>query len=185
MKRLKHTYRLLLFTILAISSTFAKAQQYSEIELKAAYLYNFTFFVEWPHKALDKDYFTIGVYKDEDMYIVLSEMLRGRKAWNLPIRIIEIKQLEDAAKTDLLYFGKNVTDNEIRDIMNIISHKPILTVGNEIEDFCQKGGIINFRPEYFKKRFEINNEKALSLGLKISSKLLVLSKIIRSNENRF
>ena len=185
MKRILQTYHFFLLLVFASLPHSLKAQQYSEIELKAAYLYNFTFFVEWPPQTTHKNYFTIGVYKDEDMYIILSEMLRGRKAQNVPIKIIEIKQLEDAAKTDLLYFGKKVTDNELKDMMNVISHKPVLTVGNEIEDFCLKGGIINFRAEYFKKRFAINNEKALSLGLKISSKLLVLSKIINTHENRF
>jgi hypothetical protein len=167
------------------TTVYTHAQQYSEIELKAAYLYNFTLFVEWPQHTLSQNYFTIGVYKDEDMYIILTEMLRGRKVGKLPIKIIEVKQLKDAQKADLLYFGKETSDNELKDILDIIAHKPVLSVGNEIEDFCYKGGIINFRPEYFKKRFEINNEKALSLGLKISSKLLVLSKIIKANENRF
>ena len=162
------------------------AQQYSEIELKAAYLYNFTLFVKWPvNSTNNSEYFTIGIYKDYDMFLILTEMLKGKKTMNKPIKVIEIKNIENTKKTNLIYFGKNVTQNELNEILEYISNKPILTVANKIEDFCENGGIINFRPPYFKKRFEINNEKALSLGLKISSKLLVLSKIINPNENKF
>ena len=175
-------YFLFLF---ALISLWGEAQQYSETELKAAYLYNFTLFVDWPQKTLNKDYFTIGVYKDKEMYMVLIEMLRNKKFHNKPIKIIEVNFEPDFIKTDLLFIGNNVGEEELTNVLKIVSNSSVLTVGDEISNFCEEGGIINFSPRYYRKRFEINNEKALSLGLKISSKLLILSKIVNTNENRF
>jgi len=54
-----------------------------------------------------------------------------------------------------------------------------------LDYFCQQGGIINFTPKYYSYRFEINNQQAEWVNLKISSKLLILSKIISPNENKF
>ena len=175
-------YLLFLFVFLSL---WGKAQQYSETELKAAYLYNFTLFVDWPSQTLEKDHFIIGVYKDKEMFMVLTEMLRNKKFHNKPIKIIEVNFEPDFRKTDLLFIGNNVGEKEVISVLKVVNNRPILTVGDEISNFCEEGGIINFSPRFYRKRFEINNEKALSLGLKISSKLLILSKIVNTNENRF
>ena len=185
MKLQKVTYYLLLLLLLSVLPQQGRAQKYSETELKAAYLYNFTLFIDWPLSVMKKEKFVIATYKDKEMYIVLKEMLSNKKIKGKPVEIIEITTDRDFLKPDMLFLGNKVSAEEFKRIENIIKDKPMLTVGNEIRDFCRNGGIINFAPRFSSKRFEINNEKALSLGLKISSKLLILSKIINTNENRF
>ena len=60
--------------------------------------------------------------------------------------------------------------------------KGVLTVG-EVEGFAAEGGVVNFRLESGKVRFEINNEAAEQKGLKISSKLLSLARIVKLKAN--
>ena len=64
------------------------------------------------------------------------------------------------------------------EIMSALDSKPIVTVG-EMEDFDRRGGIINFYLEGTKVRFEINSTTAQKDGLKISSQLLSLGKIVQ------
>jgi len=62
---------------------------------------------------------------------------------------------------------------------------PMLTLGDELIDFCEIGGIINFTSQFSEHQFEINNESAKNKGIRISPKLLLLAKIISNKENEF
>ncbi len=174
----------LTYCLLLLFSIVAKAQQYSETELKAAYIYNLTLFVDLPHNSIGNQ-FVIAVYGDEKMFVILREMLKERKTHDKQIKVINITDKGQLNDCNLIYISKNTQIDIVKKILKQIENKPVLTVGDRIENFCQLGGLVNFLPNFYHKRFEINNEKALSLGIKISSKLLILSKIIRSNENRF
>ena len=70
-------------------------------------------------------------------------------------------------------------------ILKCIDKKPIVTIGDELPDFCLLGGIINFMPQFSKHQFEINKDAADAIGVKISPKLLLLAKIISTKEDEF
>ncbi len=162
-----------------------QAQKYTEYELKSAFIYNFTKFIEWPSQEnIGNETFKIGIIRNNTMKIVLNEMMRGKKINNRIIEIIHIKDLSKIPDCQILFID-GVDNNELIKILQNTKDRPCLTIGNHLDYFCQQGGIINFTPKYYNYRFEINNRQAEWVNLKISSKLLILSKIISSNENKF
>ncbi len=178
--------RMLVFIILFCFSLASFAQQYTEYELKSAYLFNFAKFVEYPEKTFTsvKDPFIIGVYGNEAFLDVLQTIIKGKVLNNRNVIAIPVSQPEEMFNCQIIYFSKISTHQAVM-FFEILANKPILTVGDNIEDFCQKGGIINFLPQYSKKRFEINPSAAQRAGLTISSKLLILSRIVNDAEVKF
>jgi hypothetical protein len=79
----------------------------------------------------------------------------------------------------LIFISKS-EENHVAEIFSQLDSKPILTV-SEINSFAQNGGIIDFYLQGNKVRFEINPDSAQRRGLKISSQLLNLGKIVTSN----
>ena len=171
----------MLGVVLATHTSYA--QKYTEYELKSAFIYNFTKFVEWPPTTI-KETFKIGIIRNNTMKIVLNEMMKGKKINGKIPEIIFIKDISKIPKCQILFID-NVDNSELLTILKQTKNQPCLTIGNHLSYFCQQGGIINFTPKYFSYRFEINNRQAEWVNLKISSKLLILSKIISPNENKF
>ncbi len=167
-------------------SVLANAQQYTEYELKSAYLFNFAKFVEYPENTFSssRDAFIIGVYGNEAFLDVLQTILKGRTLNNRNVIAIPVTQPADMVNCQILYFS-NISTNQAVMLLEAVVNKPILTVGDNIEDFCLKGGMINFLPQYSKKRFEINPNAVQRAEMKISSKLLILARIVNDAEVKF
>ena len=181
--KLKIWLILLFLTILTYKS--AVAQKYSEYYVKAAYVYNFAKFIEWPPKYFDKkDVLIIGIYKNQNFGEVLERVLENKKIKNKFWEIIFINSVNEIENCDIL-FVSNCTKDESYKVLKKINKKSILTIGNNIPMFCQNGGIINFTPKGSRKRFEINNNVAIKHNIKISSKLLTLARIITKDEIEF
>lgn len=162
------------------------AQKFTEYEVKSAYLFNFTKFVEWPESAFQNEDspYIIGIYKNDGFGAVLSNTIRGRQVNGRSVIIKYFSNPNEIKDCHILFFP-SLTKYELIKVLNQVEKKPILTVGNAIEDFCETGGIINFSQQYSRFRFEINNDVALKSKIKISSKLLVLAKIISEDEVKF
>ncbi len=162
------------------------AQEFTENEVKAGYLYNFTKFVTWPENtfATESSTFIIGVYKDDAFASIIENVLKNRKVLNRNWVVFRYQVPKDIEKCHML-FVSNASQVEIKTILLKTQEQPVLIVGNNIEDFCELGGIINLAGKYSKKRFHINNEAAHRVGLVISSKLLALAKIVKEDEIKF
>lgn len=182
-KYLLKYYLLIVFTTLSFSLS---AQQYTEYDLKAAYVFNFSKFVSWPTNAFENDDsdFNIVVFGDSPITKVLFKAFKGRKIQNRDISIKVIYRIEDLPNTHILFVSKEM-QVEVANLIEHINDKPILVVGDVVESFCQLGGTINLTSRSSKYQFEINNNAAIKSHLKISSKLLALSKIITSDEIKF
>ena len=179
----------LIRTVIMLSACFlitvkGKAQ-YSEYEVKAAYIFNFAKFIEWPANYLpSSDTIYLCIYKNDPFGIILEKTMIGRKANGKEWKITRIKSLDDLDKCHILVFSE-INKHEIIKLLDQLKNKPIVTIGDEQPDFCKYGGIINFTPQFSEFQFEINKEIATSLHIKISPKLLVLAKIISSKEDEF
>lgn len=178
--------RIILVLSFAILPFIANAQHYTEYEVKAGYLYNFTKYITWPETSFssDEEPFIIGIYGKDPFGLILYQVLRGQKLYGRNWKIKYYFEVKEIDKCHLLFVAR-ASKTELIAIAEKIKNKPILTVGDEIEDFCETGGIINFTGKYDKKRFQINNNQALKVKLTISSKLLILSRIITENEIKF
>lgn len=161
-------------------------QQYTEYELKAAYLYNFGKFVQWPEQTFKNktDPFIIGVYGTNPFGEILKQLIQDKTLQNRTVIIINITNLQDVATCHILFISK-INKLELNQILQVLTNKPILTVGDNIDEFCQSGGVINFTGQHSQKRFEINNKASARVQLIISSKLLALSRIVTEDEIKF
>ncbi len=168
------------FILLALffATAFARAAV-SETELKAAFLYNFAKFVDWPAQAFSAETtpIQIGIYGDEDFGGKLRSLLSDKKAHG---RSFEVKRLStpQEAKTCQIIFISNSESKRLAQILEAVKKSPVLTIG-ESEQFMDAGGMINFIFEDAQLRFEVNPDAAERAKLVISSKLLRLAKRIK------
>ncbi len=158
----------------------ARAESPTEYEVKAAFLFNFVKFVEWPPTppASPKDPFTICTLGEDRFRGVLDRIVEG-KAWNgHPLLVRRLKTPQEARACQILFISSSERAGISR-IFESLRGASVLTVG-ETEGFAQGGGMINFTLEEDRVRFEINVDAARAAGLKISSRLLSLAKIVRN-----
>jgi hypothetical protein len=178
----KTTYRFLLLISLYLLTNTARAQ-YSEYEIKAAYIFNFAKFIQWPGSP-QNDTLILGLYKTDPFGIVLDKTMQGRKAQGKSWKILRINKMQDISKCNILFISE-LGKYETLQILEYTKNKPILTIGDEMLGFCEMGGIVNFTPQFSEQQFEINNEAASLQRITISPKLLLLAKIISNNEDEF
>lgn len=169
----------LLVGLLAVASV-AGAQNYSEYEVKAAFLVNFGKFVEWPDKAFDKpgSPLVIGIVGTDPFGDILEKTVKGRTINGRSWKIVRFKSASEIGYCHILFVSSS-EKGRMRQIIHAVANKPVLTVGDELEEFCQLGGIINFSRRQSKYGFEINKITADEKKIRMSSKLLMLAKIIK------
>jgi hypothetical protein len=155
------------------------AEPTKEYQIKAAFLYNFTKFVEWPAErfADESAPFVIGVFGKSPIGAELQNIVKGRKVNGREIQIKQVDSTGEAAGCQLLYFSP-AADGSVAEALGAIKTAGVLTVG-DTERFIRAGGTINFVLEGDKVRFEINTAAAETAGLKISAQLQKLAKTIR------
>ena len=156
----------------------------TEADLKAAFLYNFTKFVEWPSNAFaaEDSPFVVGIIGDEEFAATLRKLLQDKKAHGHPFLVRRLTQNGEASACQILF----VRESEMKRfnaIFESIKRLPILTVG-ESEEFLEFGGMFNLLFEDKQLRFEVNPGPAENAGLKVSSKVLRLAKKIRKGASK-
>lgn len=164
----------ILIFIFIIRVNYVYSQQVTEYELKAVYLFNFSNFVYWPNTQIGE--FTFGIFQKDKVSDVLEDIIKQKNIEKDIYRIKFLKTTDDIANCNILYIS-DIKSNDLIKILDKLKNRPILSVGNNIENFCQEGGIINFQLYNAAKPFEINNFAATSSFLKISPKLLRLAEI--------
>jgi hypothetical protein len=149
-----------------------------EYEVKAAFLYHFSQFVDWPQESF-KDakspltYCTVG---EDPFHGALDASLSGKTIGARPFRVQHLKQPQDIRGCQILFVGAG-EKKLVPSVLTSLQGNPVLTVG-ESEQFVQEGGMIGFLFEENKIRFEINLEAAEHAKLKMSSRLLALAKTV-------
>lgn len=154
------------------------AQGASEYELKAAFLFNFAKFVEWPDPASGP--LRVCIVGDDPFGNKLEDTVRGKEISGQPIEIRRLNREDNPRGCQIAFIGASGRD--ARSVLDTLGGASTLTVG-ESPNFAKQGGIINFVLEDNKVHFEINVDAAERARLRISSKLLSLAKIVR-NGNR-
>ena len=155
------------------------AAEPSEYQVKAAFLYKFVNFVEWPAAALPQDSspLIIGVLGDDPFGSHLDKTVEGKTLDEHKIVVKRFKRLEELQSCHVLFVCRSEKSNLSR-IIERLGKANTLVVG-DMDNFLQQGAI-NFIIVERKVRFEINMDIAERAGLKISSKLLQLAtKVIR------
>jgi hypothetical protein len=153
------------------------AQEVSrEYRVKAAYLYNFVKYVEWPDTSRGR--ILICVAGHNPFGTALESLVRDERVHGVPLATTVI--IEARTDCDVLF---TPTMSNIPVYLSAVAGLPTLTVG-ETPRFVDQGGMIGFYPDGVNVRFEINLAAATRVKLKISSRLLQLAKIVESPEER-
>lgn len=161
----------------------ARAQsQTEEYRVKAALLFRFAQFIEWPPEAFKdaSDPVNFCTVADDPFDGALDDAVAGKKIGARVIRVLHLRGPENVKGCQLLFVGAKET-KRIPAILASANDSPIVTVG-ETDGFAQKGGVINFLLEDKKIRFEINAGAAQQAGIKISSRLMLLAKNVLGNQ---
>ena len=151
----------------------------TEYQVKAAFLYNFGRYVEWPPRARPPTSFTICVLGEDPFGPVLDELIKGKSIQGMKLATRRLEKVEDAGNCQILFISSS-ENGRLEHILAALHGRSVLTVG-EAERFAHRGGMINFRLEGSKVRFEINLDAAEHEGLTVSSQLLKLATIIRES----
>lgn len=164
--------RALLLVLLLPGMTRAQAPEY---DLKAAFLFNFVKFVEWPPTAFagDRAPLTICVYGDDPFGSTLDALVEGERVGERSLLVRRPDSLRGLEGCHVLFVSRSEKDR-LGDVLAQVQRDPVLTVGDS-DGFLRAGGAINFILEGSKVRFLIDQAAAARSGLRISSKLMRLA----------
>ena len=170
----------------AFTPGIAAGQQDSagEYELKAAMLYNLTHFVEWPTAAYaDAQAPTVLCILGRDPFgDSLTSLVSKQSASVRAVQIRRIANDKGIRSCHVVYISSSERKS-IAQVLSTLKGTSVLTVG-EMAQFAARGGMIQFSLEEKQVHFEINLEAASEVDLKISSRLLVLARIVKEqNKN--
>jgi len=146
-----------------------------EYQVKAAFLYNFARFVEWPPDAFrnSSEPFRICVLGPDPFGRALDSFVDGKTIGGRPVMVRRIANLPPAGECNLMYVS-STAGKGILSALAASALPGILTVG-ELDSPSSRSVIINFIPENGKIRFQINVDVAARTHLHISSKLMNLA----------
>jgi hypothetical protein len=156
----------------------AQGPAFDEYQVKAAFLYNFAKFVEWPPGtfANSKDPIAICIVGQNPFGSTLEYMVQGKKIGDRAFAVRRLADTQQASKCQILFIGA-AESKRIRVLLEAVKGAS-LTVG-ETDDFTAAGGIIGMKLEGTRVRLQIALETAESTRLRISSKLLGLAEIVK------
>jgi YfiR/HmsC-like len=147
-----------------------------EYRLKAAFVYRFPQFIEWPAAALaDTATLDICVLRPNPFGADLEELVRGESIAGRPIRVREITQAENITGCHAVFAPRG--DNS-EAILKAAAGRPVLTIG-ETDAFLDAGGIIALKVIDRRVRFDVNTANAEKVGLRLDAQLLSLAASVR------
>ena len=161
-------------------SVSAELSRSSEYELKAAFLYNFIKFTEWPAQGIEKNNapFVIGVVGKDPFGAALDKVIEGEHFHGKTIVTRRFPRMAEAAASAQVLFISASEEVNLPAILKLLDGQAILTV-SEIENFTELGGVIELKKESNKIAFEINVDAAKRAGLAMNAQLLKLAKIVK------
>jgi hypothetical protein len=157
----------------------ALAQTTDEYQVKAAFIYNFAKFVEWPPETFktDKDPIRICVLGHDPFGHSLADAVSGKTVLGRPFVLTSLSDPSEARECQILFVSSSERKH-LRSILGELRTMTVLTVG-ETEGFATQGGIVNFKLIDGRVRLEINIEAAWQAKLRISSQVLSLASIVK------
>jgi hypothetical protein len=151
--------------------------QASEFDVKAAFLLNFTKFIEWPPRSVPPDApFTICIAGEDPFGQTIDQITEGEKVDGHPV-VVRRVSIPATRPCEIIFISRSE-----KEVSKLLSEVPpgVLTVSDS-EDFLRQGGMIALAVENRRVRFDVDVRAASRAGLKISSRLL---NVARSVENQ-
>jgi hypothetical protein len=165
-----------LFLLLSLTS-FGEA--FPEYKVKAAYLYNFARFVEWPKSAFASSDapLIVGIIGSDPFGESLDETFREKAIQGRSVQILRLVNDSGLEKVNLLFIGKSEKDR-VAAILAKVEGVPVLTV-SELDDFTKVGGMIQLRVTDQQVAFDLNQRATKKVGLIPSVQMIKIAKNVR------
>lgn len=161
-----------LLLVFAIMPALVLAQNETALErqVKAAYLYKFSTFVEWPASSFARpdSPLVIGVADGDAFAAELERTVNGRTVNGHPLQVKRLKKGDAPAAVHILFIGDRSMAQEL---LAQVRGQPVLTVSDR-DDVYGMGSVINFVVANERLRFEVSLKAAASAGLHISARML-------------
>jgi hypothetical protein len=184
-RRLFGAWSFLVFmALVAPPAAYSQTPPPSEYTVKAAFLFNFAKFVEWPPETFSDPAspFAIGIIGENPFDSNLQHAVENKNINGHPLVVKQIKQLSELNNCQILFISISER-KRLPEILKSIQGAGVLTV-SEMDHFLEGGGMIQFLMEERRVRFAINDQAARKTGLRISSKLLHLARRTDSQEQQ-
>lgn len=163
-----------LLALLVAVATGAGAQP-SEDEVKAAFLYSFTKFVEWPERSLGPADapFAFCMLGESPLGEPLEEAVLGKRVRGRPAVVRRTSELDELGECGILFVGRSEA-GRVPEIVAALRDRPVLTVGDH-QGFVGTGGMVELVLRERRVQFRIDQSAAARAGLTVSAKLLGLA----------
>jgi hypothetical protein len=152
-------------------------ETYSADAVKAAFIYRFAGFVEWPDGALSAEHFTIAVLDDDELATQLEQLSRKGSIKKRPIQIHRLKSIRDLDDAQVLYLGP-AHRGPLGALVANAAKRAVLIVTSE-QSALDAGSMVNFMVVDQRVRFEISVDAAERSGLNVGSELLSVAIHVR------
>ena len=172
---------LLVAALLAAATALGQGERALEPQIKAAFLYKFGGFIEWPAAAFSRadSAFVIGVLGAEGAAAELERVVAARNIQGRSVAVHRLKRGESLAGLHLLFVGQSES-GRLAEVLAAAKGQPLLVV-TETEDALTRGSMINFITVDDKVRFDVALPQAERGQLRISARLLAVArKVITS-----
>lgn len=146
------------------------AAELSDEEVKAAFLYNFGSYVQWPQSNRSDDTIDIAVLGAPRIAAELARTVRGRTIQGMPVRVRRLRAMGELNDDEVLFIGAD-ENWRLAQLIESIAGRPTLIV-TDAPDGLADGSMINFQLVDRRVRFEISLARAEDAGLMLSSRLL-------------
>jgi len=156
----------------------AQAAPPTEYEIKAAFIHNIAKFVEWPASIGASGVLRLCVL-GQGPFGEAAGGLRGKPVGSKVWEVVPASTRANLRECQVLFIEASEAGNLPR-LLGSLRGSPVLTVGDS-EGYAEQRVMVNFYLEESKVRFEINNDAAARAGLKISSQLLKLARIVKDS----
>jgi uncharacterized protein DUF4154 len=161
----------------------AQEDAYSEAEVKAAFLYHFGTYVQWPSAARAEGPITIAVLGADAVVTQLEAFLPGRRIAGRSVEVRSLDRIQDLRDEELLFIGGE-HNGELGELIEVVGQRPVLVV-TDAADGLARGAMVNFQLVDRRVRFEISLPKAEGAGLTLSSRLLSAALRVQTSSSWF
>lgn len=145
-----------------------------DLKIKAAFVFNFPKFVEWPAHAFNAaDRFSVVILGDDALAPAIEDAFLDARVGGRPVVVSRVWALNDQLPCHMLYIAES-EERDLGGLLNTLKSRPVLTVAT-IRRFAERGGMIHIVIQDGKGRFIVNKTAAARAGVSVSSRLLGLA----------
>jgi hypothetical protein len=164
----------------ALDPLAAQEALYDADQVKAAFLYHFGTYVQWPTVAPSTDPITIAVLGEGAVTAQLARFLPGRRIQGRPVEVRPLERIEELGDEELLFISRE-HNTRLAELIAAVEQRPVLVV-TDAEDGLDRGAMVNFQLVEARVRFEVSLPRAEEAGLMLSSRLLSAALRVETSE---